>query len=49
MTIDIKAIKVAAKEDQKRDNTILLRPSTVIALCDEIKRLRKELMFREAR
>ena len=37
--IDIKAIKAAAKEDQKRDNTILLRPSTVIAMCDEIERL----------
>ena len=38
----LKAIRDAAEEDAKRDNTILLRPSLVISLLDEIERLKKD-------
>lgn len=43
MTVDTKALCAAALADQKRDNTILLRPSLVIEICDLIEQLQREM------
>lgn len=42
MTTDLKAIRRAAEEDAKRDNTILLRPSLVIELLDRLEAAEKD-------
>ena len=41
--IDIKAIKAAAEAAESRNWTHGANPATVIALCDEIERLREVL------